>query len=209
MTPKRAPRRTGERGAAIFIVLMITTLLTAIGVFAVRTSSLVERAVGFARKGSQAFYVGEFGSTQAQAEYEGLKNGQTKTDPCAALAAIRAALPNEVHTCQSINETWGANQLSAILPISPLVAGDPVALVGTLQRPSTLGLTRVIPEYKLEISEHGPGGSSQGNSTTRMATFTVYSRVRPEGAACSADTAQATGQVRFRIYASSTDPTGS
>jgi hypothetical protein len=65
--PAAHARRTrqSERGAAVFIVVMAITLLTAIGVFAIRSASMVEMASGYNRQAVQAMYLSEFGGRAA------------------------------------------------------------------------------------------------------------------------------------------------
>ena len=57
--------RRGERGAAVFIVVLEITLLTAVGIFAARAASLVDMASGFNRQAMQTSqlveYAGRFG----------------------------------------------------------------------------------------------------------------------------------------------------
>lgn len=52
--------RRGERGAAVFIVVMVITLLTAIGIFAARSISLTDVAAGFERESAQTAYLAQF-----------------------------------------------------------------------------------------------------------------------------------------------------
>jgi hypothetical protein len=52
--------RANQRGAAVFIVVLAITLLTAIGVFAVRTATLVSSAAGYDRQSVQSHYVSEY-----------------------------------------------------------------------------------------------------------------------------------------------------
>ena len=56
-----------QRGAAVFIVVMVLTLLTAVGIFAVRSASMADVAAGFDREGAQAGLVAEYGVTAAAA----------------------------------------------------------------------------------------------------------------------------------------------
>ena len=67
---RRAARLQGQRGAAVFLVVMVITLLTAMGVFAVRSTSLADAAAGFDREGAQASLVAQYGIT-ATAAYVG------------------------------------------------------------------------------------------------------------------------------------------
>ncbi len=50
------------------IVVMVTTLITAIGVFAVRNVSQIDQAVGYSRQSAQTNAIAELGTTAALAE---------------------------------------------------------------------------------------------------------------------------------------------
>jgi hypothetical protein len=60
--------RRRQRGAAVFIVVMVITLLTAIGVFAIRSASLVDQAAGFQRQSLQTAYLTEYAGRAVTAE---------------------------------------------------------------------------------------------------------------------------------------------
>lgn len=51
---RRAARRSRERGTAIFVVVLVITLLTGVGLFAARMTSSVDTATGYARQAVQA-----------------------------------------------------------------------------------------------------------------------------------------------------------
>jgi hypothetical protein len=57
-----------QRGAAVFIVVMVLTLLTAVGIFAVRSTSLADVAAGYDREAAQASLVAQY-ATKAAAAY--------------------------------------------------------------------------------------------------------------------------------------------
>ena len=63
-------RLQSQRGAAVFIVVMVLTLLTAVGIFAVRSASMADVAAGFDREGAQASLIAEY-SVTASAAYLG------------------------------------------------------------------------------------------------------------------------------------------
>lgn len=58
-------RRRNERGAAIFVVISVVTVLTAVGMFAAHTAGLNQRMSGFARQASQSEYVADYGTMAA------------------------------------------------------------------------------------------------------------------------------------------------
>ena len=52
--------RQSERGAALFLVVMVIAVLSAIGIFAMRQASLVDTAAGYNRQGVQAGMLADF-----------------------------------------------------------------------------------------------------------------------------------------------------
>jgi hypothetical protein len=66
--PRRRFSRKGERGTTVLVVVMVTTLITAIGIFAVRNISQIDMAVGFSRQSAQATALAELGTTTAMAQ---------------------------------------------------------------------------------------------------------------------------------------------
>ena len=61
--------RKSERGTTVLVVVMVTTLVTAIGVLAVRNASLIDQAVGYSRLSSQTTALAELGTTATIAEF--------------------------------------------------------------------------------------------------------------------------------------------
>lgn len=91
-------RRQDARGAAVFIVVMVVTLLTAVGVFAIRSASLVDVASGYNRQSLQTEYVTDYGvlltthelSTQAASAYTNV--AQSGTDDCLATSEVNTSV---------------------------------------------------------------------------------------------------------------------
>ncbi len=67
----RLTRARAKRGNALFIVVMVITLLTGVGLFAMRSASLSNLAAGYNRQGTQTLYLSEFGTRSAAAELVG------------------------------------------------------------------------------------------------------------------------------------------
>ena len=61
-------RRSEERGAALFVVVLVLTLLTAVGLFAAQSATLVDQASGYSRQASQTSYLAEYGTLLATTE---------------------------------------------------------------------------------------------------------------------------------------------
>lgn len=61
MTEAHFSAQRTQRGAALFVVVMVITLLTAVGLFAVRSTSLVDAATGYARQAAQTTALADYG----------------------------------------------------------------------------------------------------------------------------------------------------
>jgi hypothetical protein len=79
--------RRQQRGAALFLVVMVVTVLTGIGVFAMRSASLVNIATGYNRQGVQAAALADF-AVRGTATYMGrgedfiVKSSNDRTAGC-------------------------------------------------------------------------------------------------------------------------------
>ncbi len=98
MKPRVPSKRQHQRGAAVFIVVMVVTLLTAVGIFAARSASLVDVASGYNRESLQTQYISDYGllltahelSTQSASAYTSV--AQSGTDDCIATEAVDSSL---------------------------------------------------------------------------------------------------------------------
>jgi len=61
-------RHKRERGAALFVVVMVITLLTAVGIFAARSTSLVDAATGYGRQAAQTLALADHGAKLVASE---------------------------------------------------------------------------------------------------------------------------------------------
>jgi hypothetical protein len=67
----RARSRAGERGATMFVVVLLITMLLGIGMFAARSASLASSSSGHGRQMTQAQYVADYGITFSKALLDG------------------------------------------------------------------------------------------------------------------------------------------
>src|SRR5262249_10831833 len=72
---RRSRRRARSRGAALFIVVLVVTLLLGIGAFAARSALLANTSSGFDRQMTQSRYVSEYALMIAVAK---LSNGNAQ-----------------------------------------------------------------------------------------------------------------------------------
>lgn len=83
-----------QRGAAVFIVLMAITLLTAVGLYAARTAMLVDQGSGFDRQAMQAHYLAVYGTLAASSELSGTRGSAhlnvaiDSSDNCPSLVSV-------------------------------------------------------------------------------------------------------------------------
>jgi hypothetical protein len=103
---KSARRR--ERGAAVFVVVMVITLLTAVGMFAARSATLVDTAAGYNRQSLQAHYLAELavlgmatelGTTAVDAYIGQMNQGK---DSCRATRHVTPLVDGAVVPCYKV-----------------------------------------------------------------------------------------------------------
>jgi len=191
--------RADERGAAVFVVVMVLSMLTAIGVFAMRAASMAGAASGYERQNTQNHYVGEYGLLSAVAEL-------STTRRSAYVKKMRQAS----ETCTA---TSGVPNLGTGVPcyklyandVGKLVAGnfsgrllfDPPSGSGSTIVPGSLGPAALDGDFVVEmtdISEVGlpvAGSALEGSGAKfkyYQITLTSIGQVRPAGdpAACTA-----------------------
>jgi hypothetical protein len=145
MVTRARRTRSNERGAAVFIVVMVISLLSAIGVFAARTASLVDMATGYDRQAVQthliADYAGrltiaELGTGSARAYLDRLNSSK---DTCVSTQAS----PPVNFPCQ----TFTTDEFTRL--VGQRAAGQPLFLAQTTAAAGSLG-----PQL--------PGGSASG-----------------------------------------------
>jgi len=177
--------RGRQRGAAIFVVLMVLTILTAIGVFAARAAGLNQRLSGYSRQQTQTGYIAEYGtlmvvdevtSARGQAYIDQMKAGTEKcratrfvdagADPVACYRLSKGEMQNTMN-----NEGYNA------------VLVDPGEGLGDFEAP-------LMADFNVEMTDlyKGPpaAGSDQsgivGGFGYMQMTLTGSGQVRPTAA---------------------------
>ncbi len=88
---RRIKRRSRERGAALFVVVLLITMLLGIGVYAARSATLATSASGHGRQMIQTQYVAQYGLLAANMQIE---NGGFYTQALAAPNCVVSNQPN-------------------------------------------------------------------------------------------------------------------
>ncbi|HKQ69074.1 MAG TPA: PilX N-terminal domain-containing pilus assembly protein [Polyangiaceae bacterium] len=201
-------RHRGERGAAIFIVVMVLTMLTAIGVFAIRASGMAGAASGYDRQNTQNHYVGEYGllgavaelSTTRRSAYIGKMNGG---NVCVANKGV-AGLPCFPLFAKQIEDTVSGNFSGRPL-FEQSSADGGAALV-----PGSLGPAPLTGDFLVEMTDPGQvglpvAGSDVGGGAVKLRylqiTLTSVGQVRPAGSlACTPANAGIAGNETSRAF---------
>lgn len=182
----RASRRA-ERGAAVFIVVLVITLVSALGLFAMRSATLATLASGYSRQMNQTHYVTEMAMSLTVGELGG---------------PGRQNYAEEMWSGQYASQCQGATTLtnSTCFPIyyADLEARAQSYNSGTLliepasgTTPGSLGPVALEGDFRLEASDiHEASPPIAGMDLTGMSaspryysvTLTAAGQVRPKPA---------------------------
>jgi len=173
--PRRRFSREGERGTAVVVVVLVTTLITAIGVFAVRNVNQVDRAVGYSRQAAQSIALAELGTTTAMAEI-GSKGGSYTNNMSAGLWCLSNGryAKDTSSSCYKLDRSaletlTAANNGETLL--EPAIAGSETGSFGPLA--NTTGVIQVELTDKHSTNTPIPGGGDAFDVTlTTMASVT-------------------------------------
>lgn len=193
-------KRRDQRGAAVFMVVMVLTLISAIGVFSMRSASLVDLASGFNRQNVQSSFIAEYAARAAATYLESNESLVENTDRVPGCATkLQAANPDAPCTVLKTSLLSAAYEVSA-----PVAFND--GLPGLLSLPDEL--TSIEAEFVTELVEAGPANvlASPGFVTGefKQVTLTSIARVFPSDASatgvCSPGARGAVSQQTVRAH---------
>jgi hypothetical protein len=178
---KRRFARKAERGTTVVVVVMVTTLITAIGIFAVRNVSQVDQAVGYSRQSAQTMALAELGTSAAIAQI-GALGGQWYRDnmdrgyKCSANSTLVNALSSTCYRIsQSEIESTTAAKSGETLT-EPAVPGSEAGSFGPLSNMTGFVSIELTEKYKTSTPI---AGSKQGEDSAFDVTLTATGNVRP------------------------------
>ena len=193
-------KRRDQRGAAVFMVVMVLALISAIGVFSMRSASLVDLASGFNRQNVQSSFIAEY-AARAAATYlennESLVENTDRVPGCASkLQAANPEAPCTVLKTSLLTTAYG--------DLAPGAFSD--GLPGLLSLPGEA--TSIEAEFVTELVEAGPASvlASPGFVTGefKQVTLTSIARVFPSDATttgvCSPGARGAVSQQTVRAH---------
>lgn len=199
--------RAAERGATLFVVVLVMTLLMGIGAFAARSAHLATASSGYARHQAQARYLSEYGLLMATTLVGG-SGGQS----------YLRLMGNPGDTCTG---QAGMQQPSCYKmfyrDLQAMVGGASFSLCETSSTtyPGSLGMANAECDFALELTDKTQGMTPNGFDTSNGAakplkffyiTATTTAQVRlisSTTAALDARSAESSGTqtLRSRILA--------
>lgn len=193
---------------AVFLVVLVMTMVTGIGVFSMHSASLVDRATGFHRQNVQSAALVEFGA-RATATWLGpnkdeinrKKEGADGTGPVRTPGCNEALMAANLDAeCWVIKSDSLNTQLATTAPV-PLSDG----LLGQLSPAFDAAVIRA--EVSTEVTEaFDANGIPAGQSgSQKEVTFTTHARIFPTDAStvtsCQAASRGAVSQQKLRAHA--------
>ena len=185
---RRFLTRKSERGTTVLITVMVTTLITAIGVFAVRNVSKIDQAVGLSRRGNQTLAVAELGASAALAQIsmagaQYYADHMDGTSTCLANASFDQ-LPTTCYRMRA--EDFAGNSGNTLF--APTVPGSETGSFGPLG--GNMGFVSVEMTEKYNTNFPVPG-AEVGKASYVTVTLTSTGNVRPNSAATACTEAEA------------------
>jgi hypothetical protein len=214
-SPRALPgsARRGQRGAAVFIVMMVLTLLTAVGLFAVRSASLADLAAGYDREGAQAALIAEYAITASAAF---LANDPTtvfggyhlsredKPQPCQSNAIAEGKYPGPIGRpgCfmlrfDQVQSSFKMTSGESVFAL-PNRADGPPGSTSSLNAQETTNATFVVEVSDAAYTGVPAAGDPVSGGSPALMTLTAIAQVRPALACASSDSAPAAGQQVMR-----------
>lgn len=192
---------SAERGSALFMVVLVLALLSAIGMFSMRSASLVDTATGYNRQSIQAVNLAEY-AARASATYIGRspsflrRAGSERVGGCAK-AYLDANAQAGCIVVASGDALLAEFNRSAAQPIADGLAG----LLSAADSP-----TRVQGNFVTELTAPGtatqrPGfASGQFMQVTFTAIATVYPTDDTASTSCDAGAVEALSRQAVRAH---------
>jgi hypothetical protein len=160
----RSRARAAQRGATLFVVVLVMTLLMGIGAFAARSAHLATASSGYVRQATQARYVGEYGLMLATSllagsggqSYLKLLSASPPPDTCTGQTAAAMVVPS----CYKMS----LRELQGMLGAQSFNVCDPTPSSGAY--PGSLGLAKAECEFGIELTDKTLGQTPSGFDTS-------------------------------------------
>jgi hypothetical protein len=214
---RRHLRRRNERGAAVFVVVLVVTLLSALGLFALKNATLANSASGYNRQLTQVHYVTDYAVVANVAEmmenphetFQLMSNYVPDTgagdEPCQGMAQLLSPTCRLVSYDDLDNRVQAANGANELL--APAAADAPGSL-GPVDPIS--GLPQIEADMRIELTDlystqppagYELGGGAEQTQVQSYAYVTVTSSgiVRPPQAVAGTWDARSAGAAAVEV----------
>jgi hypothetical protein len=196
-------QRRRRRGATIFLVTLVMTMLAAMGIFAARATSLSGRASGYLRQSEQSHYLMQHAMVLALNEIDRGSTVYGKRNPNSnvvnQLCTTTAAYPLVKIPCTKFSTDWTKeDSFQAAVRRAQAAAGKPLVKPvelppvlnpdATQNTPGSFGPWLLMPSMYVEMTDISeldrppPGTAVSGNGSQfkyRQATLVGISQVGP------------------------------
>lgn len=208
MVKRRASR---ERGAAVFIVVMVIALLTAIGIVAAHTASLVDTASGYDRQLLQTSYLAEYAGMAGTAEFGGKPETYLRlmlqgTEKCPSNAKVTPVVTGAPVPCYKLFMSEIDQRVSTNFTGQSVLDPQAASTDGSLGPPLGVGTDMMNGVFMVEMigafNSDPKAGSDVGGTATAFhdvqVTLTAFAQIRSmptgstNGDAWCADTSSST-----------------
>jgi hypothetical protein len=184
-------RRQQERGVAIFVVVLALTLLTGVGVWSMRTTSLVDQASGYARAAAQTQYLAEMGIQTSSAVLS--LEGQASTADRIARGKVPGIKPDDcqgaktleycrVFELSDIDTVTKDNAVPGVSPGSGQAVFDDTAGGSFNPMRSAVAISLLQGEFRVEMTDAQDAymaGTEVGKSGYKRVALTSRGLLRP------------------------------
>lgn len=195
MVTRSRPKKSAERGAAIFIVMMAITLLTGIGLWSMQSAALVDKASGMGRAATQGQYLAELG-LQATSSIMSLPGEAMLQDRIArggfTTGADRCTGTRPGTYCRVFEDSAINSITTAAIPSAnnpgtgrALLDQAPGGSFSPIVDPNNIGLSMIEGRFWVEMTdgiEVNVSGNEIGKSGYRRVTLTSHGLLRPRPA---------------------------
>jgi hypothetical protein len=157
-TRSRSRRRSAERGAAVFIVVLVIAMLSAIGIFAASAATLSTAAAGHERQMTQTHYLTEYALSLVLADLE--RAGSLNEVDAAWRQQLIAGTPpqcsinNTPYCFTFVPRTFENKATEEIVEPSSIIA------------PGSLGLADIGWSFKVELTDRFEASDVPGSDLT-------------------------------------------
>jgi hypothetical protein len=151
--------RKRERGATLFVVLMVMLMVSTIGIFAVSSARFEQRVAGYTRQRNAAFQMSDYGAFLVAQEVSGSKSQfYSSTIANSTVAAVSSSTPICSANMGLSGQSCIVRDTKAIeSSLGSLLTGHLIVMASG-GAPGSLGLTTLDGNFRVELTDYAVSG---------------------------------------------------